>query len=186
MANTATTQNTGTKVVTGTVRFSYVQVFEPKSTNGGEPKYSMQLIIPKKDKKTVTALMAAIEAAKAAGKAKWGGKIPANIKTPLRDGDVEKEGEDLYEGCYFMNCSSSKKPLIVDQNAQDIIDSTEVYSGCWGKASINLYPFDVNGNRGIAAGLNGLQKIKDDVNLAGGDARNDFSAVKDEEEGFLG
>ena len=52
-----------TKVVTGIVRLSYANVWEPKSINGGDPKYSCSIIIPKSDKETVDAINAAIDCA---------------------------------------------------------------------------------------------------------------------------
>ena len=69
-------------------RFSYLHCWEPDSVNGGDPKYSVSAIIPKSDTKTVNAIKAAIEQAKKDSVSKWGGKVPANLKLPLRDGDV--------------------------------------------------------------------------------------------------
>ena len=77
-----------TQVITGEVRFSYAHVWEPSSINGGDEKYSVSIIIPKSDTKTIKAINNAIEAAKQEGIAKFGGKIPANLKLPLRDGDT--------------------------------------------------------------------------------------------------
>lgn len=159
-----------TKVVTGTVRFSYLNVFKPKAiTEGQDPKYSVSLLIPKEDKATLRKIRDAIEAEKKAGAAeKWKGKVPANLKTPLRDGDVERADEHPeYEGMYFLNASSSKKPILLDETKEEILDQTELYSGCWGRANVNFYCFDVNGNRGIAVGLNALQKKRDDEPLGG-------------------
>jgi len=95
-------------------RLSYVNVFEPKSINGSDPKYSISIIIPKTDKKTVNVVMKAIEAAKQEGAPKFGGKIPANLKTPLRDGDIDRPDDPAYEGCYFINSNSKNAPQVVD------------------------------------------------------------------------
>ena len=163
------------KVVTGKVRFSYANVWEPKSINGGEEKYSVSILIPKKDTKTVEAIKKAIEEAKQEGVAKFGGKVPNVLKTPLRDGDEERPDDPAYEGHYFFNASSSRKPQIVDADVQPIIDRDEFYSGCYGRASINFYAFNTNGNKGIAAGLNNLQKLADGERLSGGStAEEDF------------
>ena len=62
MSNTAKRRNP-TKVITGVVRLSYANVHEPQSINGGTPKYSVSLIIPKSDTKTIAAINAAVEAA---------------------------------------------------------------------------------------------------------------------------
>ena len=53
-----------TKVITGPqTRWSYANVWNPKSINGGKPKYSVRLIIPKSDVRTVEKIKAAIKAA---------------------------------------------------------------------------------------------------------------------------
>ena len=160
-----------TKVVTGKVRFSYAHVFEPVAANeNAEKKYSVSILIPKKDKKTLTKIKNAVEAAKEAGKAKFGNKIPNNLKLPLRDGDEEHEDDENYEGMMFVNASSNRKPSIVDENLNEIMDRGEFYSGCWGRVSVNFYAFNVSGNKGIACGLNNLQKLEDGENLGGGGA----------------
>lgn len=171
------------KVVTGLVRFSYLNVFAPKSINGGDAKYSVCLLIPKSDKKTVKLLRDAIELAKEQGrKETWGGRIPANLKTPLRDGDLERaEDYPEYKGMYFLNATSKQKPKVVDENVQEIFDQEEIWSGCWGRASINIYSFDKSGNRGIACGLNHIQKLRDGERLGGGrsSAEDDFAEPLD-------
>ena len=136
----STTQKATTKVVTGIVRLSYANVWEPASINGGTPKYSVSLIIPKSDTKTIAAINAAVDAAIKEGAAKFGGKIPnkAALKLPLRDGDVEREDE-AYQGAYFVNANSTTAPQIVDRSVQPILDRSEVYSGCYAHVSINFY-----------------------------------------------
>jgi hypothetical protein len=180
----APVKNTDTKVVTGKARLSYVHVFEPHAIEDGqEPKYSVCLLIPKSDKETLRKIKAAVEAAKTAGAAKWGGKVPANLKTPLRDGDEERSDQPEYEGHYFINCSSKTKPGVVDARVQPILDSTEIYSGCYGRASINFYAFNTAGNKGIACGLNNIQKLADGDYLGGRSrAEDDFDAVDDFED----
>lgn len=173
-----------TKVITGKVRFSYANVWEPKSINGGDEKYSVSLIIPKEDTKTINEIMAAIEAAKQDGKAKFGGKIPANLKLPLRDGDIDRPDDEAYKNSYFVNANSKDKPQIVDKNVRPIMDQSEVYSGCYGRASITFYAFNQNGNKGIACGLGNLQKLADGEPLSGRSrAEDDF--VTSEDDDFL-
>lgn len=164
-----------TKVITGKVRMSYANVFEPKSINGSDPKYSVSLIIPKSDKSTLDKINAAIELAKKEGITKLGGKIPANLKTPLRDGDVERRDDEAYANSYFINANSKIKPEIVDENRNPIMDTTEFYSGCYGRASIVFYAYNANGNKGIACGLQNLQKLEDGESLGGRSrAEDDF------------
>lgn len=182
--------NNPMKVITGPdTRWSYANVHEPKSINGGTPKYSVSLIIPKSDAKTVAKIQAAIEAAYKEGESKLKGNgrtVPALsvLKTPLRDGDTERPDDEAYADCYFINANSAAAPGIVDADRQPIIDRSEVYSGVYGRASINFYAFNSNGNKGIACGLNNLQKIKDGEPLGGKSrAEDDFEA--EDENDFL-
>ena len=171
-----------TKVITGKVRFSYANVWEPKSINGGDEKYSVSLIIPKSDTKTVNEIKAAIEMAKQEGKAKFGGRVPANLKTPLRDGDIDRPDDEAYKNSYFINANSKDKPQIVDKNVNPILDQNEVYSGCYGRASVTFYAFNSNGNKGIACGLGNLQKLSDGNALsARTKAEDEFSTLEDED-----
>jgi hypothetical protein len=170
-------------VVTGEVRFSYMNVFEPKSIEGSEPKYSVSLIIPKSDKKTIAAINKAIDAAKQAGIGKFGGKIPANIKIPLRDGDIDREDDETYKDSYFINANCKLKPGLIDKHGVKIEDSTELYSGCYGLASVTFYAFNTSGNKGIACGLNNLMKTRDGESLGGrAKAEDDFAEFIEEDD----
>ena len=178
------------KVITGPrTRWSYANVWEAKSINGGNAKYSVSLLIPKDDEDTVKKIKAAIKAAyeEGASKLKGNGKsIPplAAIKNPLRDGDVERPDDPAYAGHYFVNANNSTAPGIVDANRQPILAHSEVYSGVYGRASISFYAFNSNGNKGIACALNNLQKIADGEPLGGhASAEDDFAS--DEDDDFL-
>lgn len=182
--------NNPTKVITGVdTRWSYANVWDPKSINGGTPKYSVSLIIPKSDKVTIQKIKAAIQAAYEEGESKLKGNgksVPSLsvIKTPLRDGDLERPDDEAYKNAYFVNANSATAPGIVDADRQQIIDRSEVYSGVYGRASINFYAFNSNGNKGIACGLNNLQKIKDGEPLGGkASAESDFAT--DDDDDFL-
>jgi len=165
-------------------RLSYLHCWEPDSVNGGDPKYSVSAIVPKSDTKTVEAIKAAIEQAKKEAASKWGGKIPTNLKTPLRDGDIDRPDDESYKGCYFFNANSKTAPQVVDSKVQPIIDKSEVYSGCYGRISVTFYGYNSTGNRGIAAGLGNIQKLKDGEPLGGRvDASEEFVTV--EESDFL-
>lgn len=166
-----------TKVITGVVRLSYANVFHAKAINDGEAKYSTAVLIPKEDVKTLKKIKEAVEEAKKAGKdSKWGGKIPANAKMPLRDGDEEFPEDEAYAGHYFLNASNKQKPGIAKPAGKkdgktvfkEITDETEVYSGCYCKLSLNFYPFNANGNKGVAVGLNHIVKVQDGEPLGGG------------------
>lgn len=153
----------------GPVRLSYVNVFEAKSMEEGQPaKYSLSAIIPKSDKATIKRVNAAIEAAKELGKEnKWEGKLPPNLKLPLRDGDVDRPDDAPYEKAMFLNCNSPQRPGVVDAARNAITDKEEVYSGCYGYVNITFYPFKAAGSKGVAVGLNHVMKTKDGERLSG-------------------
>lgn len=180
--------NNPTKVITGVnTRWSYVNAWEPKSINGGAPKYSVSLIIPKSDTKTLEKIRAAIQAAYEEGQSKLKGNgrsVPAlsALKTPLRDGDAERPDDEAYTNSYFVNANSGTAPGIVDADRNPILERSEVYSGVYGRASINFYAFNSNGNKGIACGLNNLQKIRDGEPLGGKSRAEDDFAEADEED----
>ena len=178
------------KVITGpNTRWSYANVWEAKSINGGAPKFSVSLIIPKTDTATIDKINKAIRAAYEEGQSKLKGTskyMPdlEDLKLPFRDGDKERKGDPTYAGCMFINANSSTAPGIVDADRQPILERSEVYSGVYGRASITLYAFNSNGNRGIACGLNNLQKIRDGEPLGSRSrAEDDFDT--DDEDDFL-
>lgn len=180
------------KVITGpNMRFSYCSVWEPKSINGGEPRYSVSVLIPKTDQETVEKIHEAISAAYRDGEGTLKGKgtLPPlkALKTPLRDGDTERPDDPAYAGMWFLNANSGHAPQIVDIACNPILDRSEFYSGCYGRASITFFAFNTNGNRGIACGLNNLQKLRDGEPLGGrSTAVADFGGLDDgEDEDFL-
>ena len=178
------------KVITGPdTRWSYANVWEAKSINGGTPKFSVSLIIPKSDTRTLNRIKAAIEAAYKEGESKLKGNgktVPplSSIKQPLRDGDIERPDDEAYANAYFVNANSATAPGIVDSNLDPILERSEVYSGVYGRASINFYAFNSNGNKGIACGLNNLQKIRDGESL-GGKSRAEDDFATDVDDDFL-
>jgi hypothetical protein len=190
MNNSTTKVNNPMKVITGpNTRWSYANVWEPKSINGGTPKFSVSLIIPKSDTKTVAKIKAAIEAAYHEGESKLKGNgktVPplAALKIPLRDGDAERPDDEAYANAYFINANATTAPGIVDVDRNPILTRSEVYSGVYGRASISFYAFNSNGNKGIACGLNNLQKVRDGEPLGGkASAESDFAT--DDDEDFL-
>ena len=190
MNNNTNKVNNPMKVITGPdTRWSYANVWEAKSINGSTPKFSVSLIIPKSDTKTVAKVKAAIEAAYHEGESKLKGNgksVPpmAALKTPLRDGDSERPDDDAYTNAYFINANATTAPGIVDADRNPILTRSEVYSGVYGRASISFYAFNSNGNKGIACGLNNLQKVRDGEPLGGKvSAESDFAT--DDDEDFL-
>ena len=179
-----------TKVITGEVRLSYANLWEPKSINGGAPKYSVSIIIPKSDTRTLAKIKAAIEAAYSEGETKLKGNgktVPplASLKTPLRDGDVDRPDDEAYADSYFINANSATAPGIVDSSCETIFERSQIYSGVYARASVNFFAFNSNGNKGIACGLNNIQKLRDGEPLGGKPRAEDDFATEDDED-FLG
>jgi hypothetical protein len=181
-------KDAGTKVITGKVRLSYANLFKPRAQEAGqEPKYSVCVLIPKSDKETVAKVKAAIDAAKEKGADQWGGKVPAGLKMPLRDGDTERDSPE-YKGHWFVNANSKQKPGVVgterDMEGKLIpLDEADVYSGCYGRVALNFFPYNQKGNKGVGAGLQNVQKVADGEALSGrSQASDDFS---DTDEDFL-
>lgn len=179
------------KVITGpNTVFSYLNCWEPKAiSENGTPKFSVSLIIKKTDTKTIEKINKAIEFAYREGESKLKGNAKSvppltAIKTPLRDGDLERPDDEAYKGCYFVNANSTQAPGIVDAACNPIMERSEMYSGVIGRASITFYAFNSNGNRGIACSLNNLQKLKDGEPLGSkASAESDFSS--DDADDFL-
>ena len=180
------------KVITGVCRLSYANIWQAKSINGGAPKYSASVLIPKSDTKTVAKVKAAIQAAyeEGEGKLKGNGKTApslASLKTPLRDGDTERPDDEAYAGHWFINANSNTAPGVVDANREPIYDTSEIYSGVYARVSLSFYAFNSNGNRGIACALQNIQKVRDGEALGGkSKAEDDFNDnFSSDDGGFL-
>ena len=174
--------NTNTTKVIVPCRFSYLHCWQPDSVNGGDPKYSVSAIVDKKDTKTVNAIKAAIEQAKKDSISKWGGKIPANLKLPLRDGDIDRPDDEAYAGWYVFTANSRQEPQGGEAQGRASLDHSGVYSGCYGKISVTFYGYNSNGNRGIAAGLGNIQKLRDGESLGGRTSAADDFQTEDEDD----
>lgn len=178
-----------TRVITGKVRLSYVHLFEPFSQDPDQPKkYSCVILIPKTDKATLKKIKAAQRAAAEAGKAKiFNGKVPNNLKTTLHDGDEEADLErnPEYAGHMYMSINAKTKPGIVDKDVNPILDSTEVYSGCYARVDMNAFAYNTQGNRGVSFGLNHVQKIADGDFLGGRTRVEDaFDPIDDDDDEY--
>lgn len=185
MSNDAKQEAAKTKVVTGKVRLSYANVWTPRAgpDEGSALKYSTAILIPKTDKETIEKINRACAVVKENGKATWGGKLPPQLKMPLRDGDVDRADDPVYKGCWFLNASSNEKPGIVDRQMNEIFDKDEVYSGVFARVSLNFYAFNKNGNKGIGAGLQNIQKVADGPRLSGRtSATEDFEEIADDDD----
>lgn len=178
-----------TKVVTGKVRLSFVSVFQAKaSEDGGKPKYQTAILIPKSDKETIKRIKAAVEAAKVKDKEKVAnkaGNVPADLKTPLNDGDLKADIYPEMEGHWIINASSIRRPLVVDRAKNPLCEEDdEIYSGCYARVSLNFFGYS-NKSKGIAAGLEAVQKLADGDRLHGGSVSADVFDDLDDEDDIL-
>ena len=186
MAKTKATP--GTRVITGKARLNFVHVIEPYANNDKQdPAYSLMLLVPKTDTRTIERIRAAQKVALDEGKAKFGGKVPKVWHSTFRDGDDPDEDLDLeeypeYIGHYFMNVKSKTKPGLVDENRDPIIDGNEIYSGCYANVSLNGFAYNTQGNKGVSFALRAVRKVADGDYLGGrSNADEDFDDMDDED-----
>ena len=180
------------KIITGKCILRYNDLFEgeqkPARDGGTYSTYSLCVLVPKTDTATVAKIKASIDAFKTDPKAIqiWGGKFMANFKTPLRDGDTERDTDKdpSYKGHWFINANTSNKPDVVDQALRPVLDPREIYNGCFVRVSLTPGAYSVDGNKGIKFYLGNVQKLADGPRIGEGMSRaeDDFTAV---EEDFL-
>lgn len=167
-----------TKVITGKVRGSYVNVFAARKNElSGEDEYSMMILIPKTDTATVQAMRDAISAA---CEKKWGSKVPQNIKVTMRDGDAEYPDKPEFKGQYFCTVKSKQMPGIVDRNRQEVLDQMAFMSGDYCRVSLNAFGYDTKGNKGVSFGLNNVQILSKGEALGRARAEDDFDSYEDD------
>lgn len=172
-----------TRVTTGEVRTSYFSALQSrKNEMNGKDEYSTQILIPKTDTATISALKAA---AKEALTAKFGDKVPKNVRNPLRDGDTEtkNDGSPLgkeYAGHFFCNVKSTTKPGAIDTHGNDLIGSDDIVSGDYVRVSLNAYAYSQAGNNGVSFGLNNILLVRKGEPLGGSkpSAAADFGIVR--------
>lgn len=160
-------------VTTGRVRLSYEHLLEPYANQGSpDAKYSGTFLIPKSDTGTKAAIDAAIREAIIAGvSGKWSGVQPPQVPVPIHDGDgVRQSGEPFgpeCKGCWVITASSKQKQDVVDENMQDILDRTQVYSGMYCRVALSFFAYNSAGKKGIGCGLGPVQKLADGEPLGG-------------------
>jgi len=169
------------KIMLRNVRISYAHIWEPRSMDDKEPKYSLSAIISKKDTELLEAMKKAIDAAIEAGKTKkWNGTVPQNLIMPLHDGDEERPDDEGYSGAMFVNARSSDAPQIVDRHVRPIEDPMDVYSGCCCNVTVTFFPYRGEKGDGIGVGLGNIQKVSDGDHLTGrASADSDFDPLDD-------
>ncbi len=161
------------KVTTPEFRASFADVFSPSSFSGGDPKFSITMLFDKKTDLTKLKAMA-----RDAAKERWGDKLPANLRNPFHDGS-EKEHLDGYgPDVIFVRASTKTRPGIVDAQRNNIVSAEEFYAGCWARATLTVFCYDNNGNKGVSFGLLNLQKLRDGESFSARvPADEDFDSV---------
>lgn len=191
--------NSQRRVVLKNVRLSYPHLFEPRSAvEGADPKFSTSLLIPKNDEVALQAVKNAIAAAiTEAIPGKWGGKKPANLKLPLRDGDAKddvtgeyEKASSEYRGHYYMSASSKTRPGVVFGANRDPAAPEDIWPGEHAHVSVSFFGYNAAGNRGISAGLNNVWALGRGDRLDGGlSAEDEFADIEesfDDGEDLLG
>lgn len=178
-------QNIATKCLTGEVRISFEHLSRPYSNNGGEPKYSCTILVPKTDTATYNDLKNALNAAYEAGvNDKWKGSRPQLRYPVIYDGDgVRPSGEAFGEECkghWVLTASSKQQPQVVHQsNIRVQLAETDVYSGMYARVTLNFFPYENSGNRGVGCGLGNVLKTRDGEPLSGrASAESDFKDLE--------
>jgi hypothetical protein len=177
--------NNSHQITVTDVRLSYVKVFEGEINKSGRRVWGLTVLI-KKDSPQIPAINEAIKAAKIRDAEKVG---KTGIKLPLLDGDaLDDDGEFKYEkpehrGCFMLRCGNYKRrPSVVDQSVQPIIDPEKIYSGCYGNVRISFYGYNSGTNRGISPGLESVQLVREGERLGNGpaDPSELFTSVEDD------
>ena len=177
------------KALIGPATLCYVHVLEKYIPEGEtDGKYQITVLIDKKDETSIAVLKEAINDAIANGIAKkWGGKQPAKLDLPIRDGDEKEDGDELFKGKFYLKAKSTRKPKVVDRHLAEILDADEIYSGMIGVVDIAAFPYAASGNKGIGFALNTIMKTGNGVRISGGESVEtvfggvDLSALPPEE-----
>lgn len=165
------------RILTPEARVNFPNLFVSRRNDlSGKDEFSVVLIF---DKSADLAILR--NAVQSAIRGKWGDNKPQGLRSPFRNGSVDREGKLEYEDKIFINAKSQYKPGVVDHNVNDIIDAQEIYSGCYGRATLTCYAYDRMGNKGVSFGLRNFQKLRDGEPIAGSrvKAEDEFEPVAD-------
>jgi hypothetical protein len=183
-------------ITTPPVRVSYPQVFEAKSVNGSDPRYSVTIMFDKKNSKHMECLKRLGTDLEKALVEKWPNEakrpripVAGHDKSPIKDADKNCDGQGIpiceknpeYAGHWVVRCSSKSRPAVVDRDRADILDKSAVYGGCFCCVNVNAYAFDMPENKGVTVGLNGVMLWADGDSFAGRPSKEAmFGSVKDD------
>lgn len=175
-----------TKVILKNVRLSFANLLEPKSINGGEPKYSTQVIIEKSDNENIENMKRAIDIAYKQGleSGRLKGVKRDRLKTTLHDSEEKYDFAENpeYEDTLYINLNSKRRPGLINKYKDKTDDPEEVYSGVYANVSLNFYPYNTSGNKGVSAGLNNVMVLGKGERLGGqASAESDFADFEAED-----
>lgn len=174
-----------TKITTPAFRVSFPSVFEASSYEGGPPKFSVCAVFTPalfnaKDKELWKAMEDLADSVAVEKFKRKLAQLPANFKKPFRDGEEKMDLLGFGAGKIFCNFSSKMRPGVIGIDRTPILDPEDFYPGCWARATITCYAYD-NIGKGVAFGLQNLQKLKNDERLdSRTDACDDFDSDVDE------
>lgn len=171
-------------IVLHNVRLSYVHLTQPYSQNGGDPKYSAVVLVPKNPAENRAKIDAAIRAATEKARQKYGAAFPAQPKISVHDGDGARPsdnqpfGEEC-RGCWVFTASSKTRPTVVDGNMQAILDPAQLYSGMYANVGVTFFGYNAPQNKGVGVALDNVQKVADGEPLGGAraSAEDDFTPI---------
>lgn len=179
--------NNPTRVLTGEVRLSYVNLVEPRANNNdpnGIPKYSVTLLIPKTDEAVKRNIDASIEtAAKEAQSKMWGGVRPPVMPVPIHDGDGVRDNGTPYsaecKGHWVLTASTKNKPQVVHQSDINTeLLPQDIYSGMYARVTVNFFAYSRSGKKGIGCGLGNVMKTREGEPLTSNvSAAADFAGI---------
>lgn len=152
-------------------RLDFVWLSDPYKVDEKDPgKYQVTILIPKTETEAVKTLRSIIAEVTDIGKVtKWNQSIPANLKEVLHDGDErQKDPQGIYKGCWYLTAKSARQVPVFNRSKLPITNPDELYSGMWGAVNLAVFPYKASGSCGLAAGLNAVMKLRDDVRLSGG------------------
>lgn len=171
------------KIQTPPFRVSFPDVFQARSYEGGEARFSITMLFP--EGTDLTALKKAVKEV-IVEKYPDPEKRPKNLRLPFRDGGEKDHLDGYEEGVTFVRAVSTAQPEVLDRNGQEVTSARDFYAGCYADAFIAPFFYDKKGNKGVSFGLRSVRKLADGVAFgAGGSCKDDYGDAPDLPEGAM-
>lgn len=177
-----TEKKTNRRIITPPFRAAFPKLFRPdamQNSNSDKEFYSVEAVF-----QTDADLSKMKALARQVAEEHWGDKIPKRLESPFRNGneynDERENPRPELTDTTFIRLKTTRKPGIVDLKRRSIEDESEIYSGCWMRASVYCHPYDNKTDpmrkNGVTFLLNHVQKLKDDEpwGTPRSSAHNDF------------